>query len=214
MSATDYDAPEREWEGYEDEIVLPQRPRRRYWSPATATLTALLVGALGFYAGVRVEKTQLPSSPKTAGGLAALAAGRAGAAGGAGTRALAGRGGTSALFGGGGRFAAAFGGGSFGTVSSISGNTLYVTEASGNVIKVELSSATRITKSVGVGRSAIRPGDTVSVQGVSGSGGTVAATAVSDTGAAAARSAAGAGGSGSAGGAGAAVNSLFGAGGG
>ena len=56
-------------------------------------------------------------------------------------------------------------GATFGTVSSISGNSLYITEASGNTVKVTLSSATKVTKNVGVGKKAVRPGDTVVVAG-------------------------------------------------
>jgi hypothetical protein len=75
------------------------------------------------------------------------------------------------------------------------------------VVKVMLSSATNVTKSQAVSKSALRPGDTVVVQGVKGSSGSISATSVSDTGARA--GAGGSSGSGS-GGAGAAVNSLFG----
>ncbi len=86
---------------------------------------------------------------------------------------------------------------SFGTVSSISGKTLYVTDTSGNTIKVTLSPATKVTKSVGVSAKSVHPGDTVVVSGIKGSGGTVQAATVSDSGARASSSgASGAGGSG------------------
>ena len=42
---------------------------------------------------------------------------------------------------------------------AIGGDTIYVTETSGNTIKVTLSSATKITKNVGVGKNDVRPGD-------------------------------------------------------
>ena len=94
------------------------------------------------------------------------------------------------------------------------------------MVKVDLSSATKITKSVGVSKSAVRPGDTLVIQGLKESNGSISATSVTDTGAGAARSAGGgaggAGGAAGAGGAGgtgsssagSAVNSLFGGGGG
>ena len=59
-----------------------------------------------------------------------------------------------------------------------------MTEATGNTVKVTLSSATKVTKNVGVGKKAMRPGDTVVVAGAKDSNGTIAATTVSDTGAA------------------------------
>jgi hypothetical protein len=230
MTAIPYDSPEEGWDGYDDDgtTELPGRRRRQFWTRGSAALIALLVGAIGFYVGVRVEKGQVSSSGSTSNPLAALAAARGGAASGASgasrTGAASGasgasRSGAAGGFGGRGGFAAALGGGNgtFGTVSSISGNTLYVTQtATGNVVKVELSGAAKITKSVGVGKSAIHPGDTLIVQGVKGSNGTITATTVSDSGASAS-STSGSGssatsGSGSSGSS--AVSSLFGSGGG
>ena len=224
MSAPPYQSEEEGWDGYrgDDELGLPGRPRRRFLNRGSAALLALAVGAIGFYVGVRVEKGQLSTSSSSAGSLAgAAAAARTGAAGaGAGAARFAGAfGGRSGTAGGRGALSSgAFGGGnsSFGTVSSVDGKTIYVTQAgTGNVVKVTLSSATKITKNVGVGKSAIRPGDTVVVSGVKGSDGKIAATSVSDTGASASGSGSGSGSSsgGSSGGASSAVSSLFGGGG-
>jgi hypothetical protein len=221
MSALPYESQEEGWDGYrgDEELGLPGRPRRRFLNRGSAALLALAVGAIGFYVGVRVEKGQLNSSSSSAGSLAgAAAAARSGAAG-AGTGAarfagaFGGRGGAAGALASG-----AFGGGnsSFGTVSSVDGKTIYVTQAgTGNVVKVTLSSATKVTKNVGVGKSAIRPGDTVVVSGLKGSGGKIAATSVSDTGASATGSGTGSGSSsgGSSGSASSAVSSLFGGGG-
>jgi Domain of unknown function (DUF5666) len=203
MNAIPYDGPEEEWDSYEDEqeVALPGRPRRKVLTWWSAGLFAVLLGLVGFYVGVRVEKHQLANSSSTGGFAAALAgtgagatgtgttgtgtgAARAGATGsGAGSFARGaggGAGGSSlrGLFGGG-----AGGSASVGTVSSINGNTLYVTETSGNMVKVTLSSATKVTKSVGVGKKAVRPGDLVTVAGAKGSNGTISATTVNDTGA-------------------------------
>jgi hypothetical protein len=180
---------------------------------------------------VRVEKNQLSNSSSTSGALAngsgagALrAAARGGAAGGgatgaSGSGAASRAGGLRALFGGGGGggFAGAGGAGAtFGTVSSISGDNLYITEATGNTVKVTLSSATKVTKNVSVGKNAVRPGDTVVVAGAKNSDGTVSATTLSDTGAGLAAAGGGAGGSGgsSSTSGSSAVSSLFGQGGG
>ena len=198
---------------------------------------ALLLGAIGFYVGVRVEKSQVSSSSSSAGAGALRercggASCRCGPDGRgwrdqrhercdvAGRRHRCGRGrrrrvasaACSAAA------AASGAGATFGTVSSVSGNTLYITEANGNTVKVTLSSATKVTKNVSVGKNAVRPGDTVVVAGAKNSNGTVSATTLSDTGA-------GPGGGSGAGGGGSravpaaprgssAVGSLFGGGGG
>jgi Domain of unknown function (DUF5666) len=204
MNAIPYDGPEEEWDSYEDEqeVALPGRPRRKVLTWWSAGLFAVLLGLVGFYVGVRVEKHQLANSSSTGGFAAALAgtgagatgtgttgtgtgAARAGATGsGAGSFARGAGGGA----GGSGSLRGLFGGGaggsaSVGTVSSINGNTIYVTETSGNMVKVTLSSATKVTKSVGVGKKAVRPGDLVTVAGAKGSNGTISATTVNDTGA-------------------------------
>jgi hypothetical protein len=185
---------DEDWEAYDGEQTeqLPQRPRRQFFNRRSAALGALVTCAIGFYAGIRVEKGQLASSTTTLPG----AAGTGGAAARGGTSGSA-RGGLASLFAGGGRtggFAGAAGGGqgsaSFGTVASVKGKTIYVTEASGNTVKVNLSAATKVSKTQSVSRSAIRPGDTVVVQGVS-SGRSVTAASVTDSGA---RSAGGFGG--------------------
>jgi type IV secretion system protein TrbL len=166
---------------------LPVRRRRRLLTPGSAVAAALLTAALGFYAGVRVEKGQLPasgsaasaltSSGRRAGGFAARAA-----AGGASTFA-----GAAGLFGGRGTAAGSGGaagaaGATFGTVASVTGTSVDLTEPSGNTIKVTLSRATRVTKSESVSHHSIRPGDELVVQGVAGANGAIVAASVSDSG--------------------------------
>ncbi len=230
MNAIPYDGPEEEWDSYEDsqDAELPGRPRRKVLGWWSAGLFAVILAAVGFYAGVRVEKNQLSNSTSTSAfsaltagtgaaagsGTGSGAAGRAGAAGsgaGASARAAAGGGaGFRGLFGGAG---GAGGTATLGTVSNISKNSLYITETSGNTVKVTLSSATKVTKNVTVGKKAVRPGDLVAVSGAKGSDGTVSATTVSDTGASPAAAASGRSSNSSAGSNGSsAVNSLFGGG--
>ncbi len=228
MHAIPYDSPQEDWDRYEEgesDEPLPGRPRRQFFNRRSAALFAVVVGAVCFYAGVRVEKSQLSSSTSTAlpSSTGAGAGARTGAAG-AGSRAGAAAASAGRGFGGGGGGAAAFagaGGGaggsaSFGTVSGISGDTFFITESSGNTVKVKLSSATKITKSVTVGKSAVRPGDTVVIRGLN-SNGTVSATSISDSGAVLSAfgggsSGAGGSGSGGSGNASSAVSSLFGSG--
>jgi len=195
-----------------DHTSLPVRSRRRFLNGTTALLISLITAAGGFYAGVRVEKNQATTSAfgggagATGGGAFASrlrslfgsgsgsgsTAGSAGAASPAGGASSSGSGAVSpagaagglpgAGFPGAGGFAARFGGGSAGTVASINGNTLVLSEASGNTVKVALGKVTKVSKSQSVSRHAIRPGDTISVQGVTKSNGTITATSVSDSG--------------------------------
>jgi hypothetical protein len=218
----------------------PRRIRRQFFNRRTAALGALVTCAIGFYAGIRVEKGQLSSSSSSltlgsgtggrggtrAAGFAALSGrgGASGASGASGALGATGAAGAAGAAGGGGFGGGAAGAGgadaSFGTVASINGKTIDVTDSSGNTVKIKVTSSTKITKNRSVSRHAIRPGDTIVVTGVSGSGGTTSAATISDSGnrsggsgSGGSGSGSGSGGSGSggggSGGANSAVGSLF-----
>jgi len=199
---------EEDWDRYDDEAEeeLPGRPRRQLLTKWSALLFAVVVGAACFYGGVRVEKNQLAGSAGTS-SLAGTFASRFGAGAGAGAGVGAGAGATAAAGatsnaaatgssgaaasgasgagGFAGRFGALFGGGgagTVGTVSSVDGNTIYVTETSGDTVKVKLSSVTKITKSEPVSKAKVNPGDSVVIAGVPAKNGTVTATTVTDSG--------------------------------
>ncbi len=207
MTAVHYQEPEEQWEDDEQETLdLPSRPRRQWFNRRSAALLAVVVGAIGFYAGIRIEKSQLSGSSAAGGtalpSFAARAGGRAASAAG-------GRGGPPAGLG---QFAAA-GNGSAGTVTSVSGHTIYVRDLTGNTIAVKLSSATSITKSLKVSKGAVRPGDSVVVQGLKHGNGTLTASSLNDSGASTTGSnGAGSGSSGTSSSASSGVNSLFGSG--
>ncbi len=207
---------------------LPRRPRRQFFNKRSAALIAVITCAAGFYAGVRVEKSRVSSSGSGGSSLAAAIAAARGGTSGSATGGASGSQSTGAASGAGGGIRALFAGGgpggggtSFGTISSVKGNSLYVTTATGNVVEVKLSSATKVSKSLNVKRSALHPGDTVVIRGLTNSKGTVSAASVSDSGASArgglglgagggggtTGATSGSGGSGSA--AGSAVSSLF-----
>jgi Domain of unknown function (DUF5666) len=195
MNAIPYDERDKEWESsnaQQHDERLPRRPHRQFFNRRSAALMAVIACAAGFYAGIRVEKGQTASA-----GSGAVAAGS--------TTGTAGRLGT--LFAGGGFGGAAAGGASFGTISSVNGKSLYVTTAGGNVVKVKLTSATQISKSLTVKRSALHPGDTVVIRGLTNSKGTMTASSVSDSGAVARGGAGGSGAPGGGPGAGGAVAS-------
>jgi uncharacterized protein (DUF2147 family) len=168
-----------------DALVSPGGGRRRFLNRKTATLGVVVACAAGFLAGIEIEKSQVSG---TASAATAPAGTTGGAATGAGTRP-----GFGLTGGGAGGGSAA----SFGTVASVNGNTIYVMQASGNTVKVTLSSATKITKSQSTSKSSLHPGDALVVQGATGKNGTLAATSVSDSGARTARPGGGAGSGGS-----------------
>jgi uncharacterized protein DUF5666 len=178
MSAIPYGTQEQDWDNPEMEASgRPGRPRRRFFNRRSAALAALLTCAAGFYAGIRVEKSQLSSTASTATASATGTAVRGSTAVGSAPGGFAGR------VGGGAGSAGAGGNASLGTVASVNGNTLYLTDTTGNTVKVTLSSSTKLTKSQSTSRSALHPGDSVVIQGVKNSNGTVVATSVSDSGA-------------------------------
>lgn len=238
MSTISYDQAERDWDPDEPAQPLPRRPRRQFFNRKSAALVALITCAAGFYAGVRVEKGQVSGSSSTlrlpgatgaagaartgASGAAGAGSGAAGAAGSGATAAgssarTAGAGARSGGFGG---FAGGAGGGfaggnaAVGTVASVNGQTLVLTETSGNTVNVRLSSSTKISKNQSVSRHAIRPGDTIIVQGAANAKGTTVAASVTDsgassTGSSSSASGASSSGSSSSGGSGGGVGSLF-----
>jgi hypothetical protein len=163
-------------EAYYPELdELPPRPRRKLVTPVTVLLLLALFAAGGFVGGVLVQKGQGSGTSSPAGGGFASRFGAAGATGASGASGAAT--GFRGLFGGG----AAGGGATIGTVSSIDGKTLYVTETSGNTVAVVTTAESKITKDESVGSNAIHPGDSVVVEGI-GSKGTVTASSVSDSG--------------------------------
>jgi len=140
----------------------------------TAVLLALLVAGGAFWGGVALEKGHAGTGT---GGFAGLAARfRTGATGtgtgtGTGTKT-----GTTGGFTFPGSTAAATG-----TVTVVEGDTLYVTTTTGSIVKVALSSSTKVTRNATATISSLKPGDTVIVQGAKASSGTVTATSVSAT---------------------------------
>jgi hypothetical protein len=166
------------------------RAVRRRLPIVTAVLTVLAIGAGGFFAGVRVEKSKLPAASSASGLTAAdLAARFAGAGAGAGAGAAAtaatpsasASGAPSAGAGAGAAAPDASGRANIvGTVTVVQGNTLYVTDASGNTVKVTTNSGTTITKTATGTMQDLAPGQSVVIRGVQSSVGVYAAQSVSE----------------------------------
>jgi hypothetical protein len=154
---------------------LPPRPRRRLLgtggNPIFLALLGVLLIACGFIGGVLVEKGETSSGASTSSAAASLASRFRALRGGAGASSTSTSGSSSA--------AGGFQRPTAGTVAYLAGSTLYVTNAEGNTVKVTTSSATSVTKTVGASVKGIHPGETVTVTGVTGSGGTVSAESIS-----------------------------------
>lgn len=180
------------WEDETTEQLPPRRRRRRWVTPVTGTLIAVLLCALGFIAGALVERGK--ASPGTSAGGGAARAGVAQRFGAGGGFARGGVPGAGA--------AAAPGGANatVGQVANLSGRTLYLTDTQGNTVKVRVPKGATVTKTSNAGIGAINPGDSLVVQGARAKNGTVTAASVRATAASV--------------GAGGALSALFGGGGG
>jgi hypothetical protein len=148
------------------EDLPPARPRRRLLTPVNGALAAVLLAGAGFLGGVEVQKSQ-DGGGASAGGPAQARAGAGGA--------FAGRGGGVPVGG-------AAGDLTLGTVANKKGHTLYVTTGDGTTLKVRTNDNSKITRTASASAGAIHPGDTVVVQGRSGSDGSVTASTVRATG--------------------------------
>jgi hypothetical protein len=177
-AATGYEPSDGEDEWLEEsEELLPRRPRRRLigagGNPLALALVGVLLAACGFIGGVLIEKGETSSSSSAgsaAAGLASRFRALRGAAG-AGTAAASSSAASSA--------AAGFTRPTAGTVAYLAGKTLYVTNSEGNTIKVTTSAATSVTKTVRASVKSIHPGETVTITGETGAGGSVSAESIS-----------------------------------
>jgi hypothetical protein len=137
-----------------------------------ACLCAILLVAGGFWVGAVLEKSHAGSGTSSLASLAArfrsgLGSGAAGASGASGPAGLGG-------------FPGLGSGATTGTISTVDGSTLYV-ETSSGLVKVTLSKQTTITRNADAAADDLRPGDTVTVQGATGTKGAVAATSMAAT---------------------------------
>jgi len=171
---------EDEW--LEEPEELPRRPRRKLLSPVPAILLVVLLVAMAFFAGVKVEKGQGSSSTSSGfpAGLAALRGAGSGSSSSSRTT-------TGTTTGGGGGFPSGggfpgagglSGGLTTGEVSYVSGSTLYVNSGE-NTVKVSAPAGTKVSKTVSTSVHSIHPGDTVVVRGSKGANGGVTASSIS-----------------------------------
>jgi hypothetical protein len=168
----DWDDDEEEERARRESHHRKQRARR-----VTGVLALVAAIGVGFLGGILYQKNEGSSSSTTGSSFAALAkrfsAGGAGHTGGSRT-------------GGFGGFAG-FGGGAtgsvVGTVTSISGGTLYMSEGTSNaLVKVETSPSSTVTAPTTTSVSSIQPGDSVTISGAKQKDGSYMAATITDSG--------------------------------
>jgi hypothetical protein len=128
----------------------------------TALALAVVFVAAGFWGGAVLEKSGGPSSAGTASAVARFRAGqaRAGAASpGAGASVA-----------------------TTGTLSVVDGKSLYLLTSAGTLLKVSVGSSATVTRNGKTGAAALRPGDTVIIQGSTEKNGDLDASSVAATG--------------------------------
>ncbi|WP_405012235.1 DUF5666 domain-containing protein [Kitasatospora sp. NBC_01539] len=159
------------------EIAAP--PRRKLPWP-TLALAGAVIAVLSFAGGAWYQNDSgTGGGQQAAGGRGQAPGGMGGyggfgAAGGYGGRA----GGTGNAAGGTGNAAGA--GFTRGTVTSVDGTTVYLTDASGNTVKVTTGDTTKVTLNKDGKVADLQPGQTVTVIGQKGSDGTYTATQLSE----------------------------------
>jgi hypothetical protein len=154
------------WEGAAvDDDEWPDRgPRKgiRLSVPSVALL-GLLIAAGGIWGGAALQRSHgTTTGSSSASSLASL---------------FRSRGGAASLFGGGTGTTA--GGATTGTVTEVSGSTLYVTNSSGDLVKVTVGPTATVDRNAASSLASLQVGDTVVVEGTKASNGSVSATSVS-----------------------------------
>jgi hypothetical protein len=154
-----------------DDALWPAQTRGRRISlaPVTTLLSVALIALLGLWGGAELQKRQGGGATSAAAAASGRAAGFTGRFGG-GTRA----GGATGT-------GAATGGATVGTVTVISGKTLYLTSSSGAIVKATLTGSTTYSRNAKATKAGLKPGDTAIVQGAKNAAGVVVATSVSAT---------------------------------
>lgn len=156
----------------EESGALPPRPRNRLLAPLPLALIAVLIAACGFLGGVLVQKGS--EGGGSAGGLPGGLPSFLNKEDGEGSDSE-GSGGLPAGFPGGNSSAVVSG-----TVSSVSGRTIYVKDSEGSTVAVRVEDGSKVSRDSNVGVTKIHPGDSVVVQGAK-HGSTVKASSIAAT---------------------------------
>ncbi len=166
-------------DGYVDDIDeewVNQAPKGLRIPPLIGILVLVLFAVSGFWGGAVLQKHHDKSTRTTATGATGTGAAGAGAA--ARRAAAGGAGGFGGFGGAGGAGGGAAAGRTIGTVSDVEGSTVFVTDASGAIVKINLAPATKITKTTSGTAADIQLGQSVIVTGAKGTDGSTAAATV------------------------------------
>lgn len=140
----------------------PRRRRRKLNTPINFALAAILVAAVGFWVGGLVEGGADSSESGFPGGDGAIPSFDTGSTPAAG-------------------FSQESGSATSGEITSLSGNTLYVSTSDGNTVKVRVKGGATVTRNAETRADQLHPGDTVTVSGEADKAGVVEADTVSST---------------------------------
>jgi hypothetical protein len=158
------------------ESAPPLPGRERVTSNFTFVLLGLFALVGTFTLGAWFEREHGPAASKATAAATVSGASTATAASGA-TTPTGSRGGQGAAgFGGGGQFAG--GGGTVGTVKLVDGTNVYITDASGNLVKVTTQPGLVVTINKDGSVADLVAGETVVVTGTAAADGSIAATAI------------------------------------
>jgi hypothetical protein len=150
---------------------LAEKAPRRFATRTTAILGAALLLVVGFVGGAQVQKHWGKNSSQAASPFSNLGGPRAGASGFPGFGGSVGGQGQSS----------AGGATTTGTVKLVDGKTVYLQTADGNVVTVRTSGSTSVQLPRAGSLKDLTAGATVSVDGQTGSDGTVTATRITRT---------------------------------
>lgn len=150
---------------------LAKAAPRRWWNRGTLALGGIALILAGFLGGIQVQKSY-GTAATAAGAGAARGAGLGGAGRGAGAYGFPGAGAN------GGASAPAAASGTAGTVKLVDGDTIYVQTADGTVVTVKTSGNTSVKTATAGTLKDVKAGESVTVQGATGTDGTVTATSV------------------------------------
>jgi hypothetical protein len=153
---------------------LAQAAPKRWWNKGTVALGAAVLLVGGFAGGLQAQKQWGPSTTAPGGGNRAAAGGFPGGQ----NRAGYGAAGVPGFGGGNAAPTGTAATDTTGTVKLVDGTTIYVQKADGTVVTVKTGGTTKVSTSKAGKLSDVKAGQSVTVQGATGSDGTVTATTV------------------------------------
>ncbi|HKT03976.1 MAG TPA: DUF5666 domain-containing protein [Rugosimonospora sp.] len=153
---------------------LAERATKRYATRTTVILGALALLVVGFLAGAQVQKHWGTGTTAAGNGFGNLTQPRTGASGFPGFGGFGNQAGGNSSTGG-------SGSATTGTVKLVDGTTVYLQTADGNTVTVKTSGSTSVQVSQAGSLKDLKAGATVSVDGQTGSDGSVTATRITRT---------------------------------